>query len=48
MADKNRGVVYLEPGKVEVQDIAFPEFELKDGPVCTPPTSGARRRTARS
>jgi glutathione-independent formaldehyde dehydrogenase len=31
MAD-NRGVVYLEPGKVEVQDIDFPEFKVKDGP----------------
>ena len=31
MAD-NRGVAYIEPGKVEVQDIDFPELELKDGP----------------
>ena len=28
---KNRGVVYLEPGKVEVQDIADPKFESPDG-----------------
>ncbi|HEY4095109.1 MAG TPA: formaldehyde dehydrogenase, glutathione-independent [Baekduia sp.] len=32
MADSNRGVVYLGPGEVEVQDIPFPEFELKAGP----------------
>jgi glutathione-independent formaldehyde dehydrogenase len=31
MAD-NRGVAYIEPGKVEVQTIDFPELELKDGP----------------
>jgi glutathione-independent formaldehyde dehydrogenase len=31
MAD-NRGVVYLGPGKVEVHDIEFPEFKVKDGP----------------
>jgi glutathione-independent formaldehyde dehydrogenase len=31
MAD-NRGVAYIEPGKVEVQNIDFPELELKDGP----------------
>lgn len=28
MADKNQGVAYLEPGKVEVQDIEFPKLEL--------------------
>jgi len=28
---KNRGVVYLRPGKVEVQDIADPKFESPDG-----------------
>ena len=31
MAD-NRGVAYMGAGKVEVQDIDFPGFELKDGP----------------
>jgi glutathione-independent formaldehyde dehydrogenase len=31
MAD-NRGVVYMGPGKVEVQDIDFPKLELVDGP----------------
>lgn len=29
MADKNKAVVYLGPGKVEVQDIDFPKLELK-------------------
>lgn len=28
---KNRGVVYMGPGKVEVQDIADPKFEAPDG-----------------
>jgi glutathione-independent formaldehyde dehydrogenase len=30
MADTNRGVVYLAPGKVEVQDLSFPTFELRE------------------
>jgi glutathione-independent formaldehyde dehydrogenase len=42
MADKNRGVVYLGPGEVEVQDIAFPEFELKDGPGVHPENVGRK------
>ncbi len=29
MADTNRAVVYLEPGRVEVQDIPFPKLELE-------------------
>ncbi len=32
MADSNRGVAYVEPGKVEVQDIDYPELRLQDGP----------------
>ena len=32
MADANRGVVYMGPGTVEVQDIDYPSFELKEGP----------------
>ena len=28
--DVNRGVAYLEPGKVEVQDIEFPKLSLGD------------------
>jgi glutathione-independent formaldehyde dehydrogenase len=42
MADKNRGVVYLEPGKVEVQDIPYPEFELKAGPGVPPEVVGRK------
>ena len=45
MAD-NRGVAYIGPGKVEVQDIDFPELELKDGPGVNPRTSAARSPTA--
>jgi len=41
MAD-NRGVAYIEPGKVEVQDIAFPELELKDGPGVHPDNVGRK------
>jgi glutathione-independent formaldehyde dehydrogenase len=39
MAD-NRGVAYIEPGKVEVQNIDFPTFELKDGPGVNPANVG--------
>jgi glutathione-independent formaldehyde dehydrogenase len=41
MAD-NRGVAYMEPGKVEVQDIDFPELELKDGPGVHPDNVGRK------
>ncbi len=30
MAEANRGVVYLGPGKVEVQDLEYPKFELEE------------------
>ncbi len=36
----NRGVAYIEPGKVEVQSIDFPTFELKDGPGVNPANVG--------
>jgi glutathione-independent formaldehyde dehydrogenase len=39
MAD-NRGVAYIGGGKVEVQDIDFPGFELKDGPGVNPANVG--------
>jgi glutathione-independent formaldehyde dehydrogenase len=39
MAD-NRGVAYIEPGKVEIQNIDFPTFELKDGPGVNPANIG--------
>jgi glutathione-independent formaldehyde dehydrogenase len=41
MAD-NRGVAYMGPGKVEVQDIDFPELELKDGPGVHPDNVGRK------
>jgi glutathione-independent formaldehyde dehydrogenase len=41
MAD-NRGVAYIEPGKVEIQDIDFPGFELKDGPGVNPANVGRK------
>jgi glutathione-independent formaldehyde dehydrogenase len=41
MAD-NRGVAYIEPGTVEVQDIPFPELELKDGPGVHPDNVGRK------
>jgi glutathione-independent formaldehyde dehydrogenase len=41
MAD-NRGVAYIEPGKVEVHDIDFPGLELKDGPGVHPDNVGRK------
>jgi glutathione-independent formaldehyde dehydrogenase len=41
MAD-NQGVAYIEPGKVEVQDIDYPGFELKDGPGVNPANVGRK------
>ena len=41
MAD-NRGVAYMEPGKVEVHDIDFPSFELQDGPGVNPANVGRK------
>src|SRR5574339_507750 len=39
MAD-NRGVAYMGTGKVEVQNIDYPTFELKDGPGVNPANVG--------
>src|SRR5512134_2206632 len=39
MAD-NRGVAYMGTGKVEVQDIPYPTFELQDGPGVNPANVG--------
>src|SRR5919112_319768 len=39
---ENRGVAYIEPGKVELQDIDFPTFELKDGPGVNPANVGRK------
>ena len=41
MAD-NRGVIYIEPGTVEVQAIDFPTFELRDGPGVHPANVGRK------
>ncbi|MEA2324526.1 MAG: glutathione-independent formaldehyde dehydrogenase [Solirubrobacteraceae bacterium] len=32
MADDNRGVVYKGPGRVDVEDIPYPTFDLQEGP----------------
>jgi glutathione-independent formaldehyde dehydrogenase len=40
MADTNRGVVYMGPGTVEVQDIDYPSFELREGPGVPPEAVG--------
>src|SRR5215204_322692 len=37
---ENRGVAYMGPGTVEVHDIDFPSFELKDGPGVNPANVG--------
>jgi glutathione-independent formaldehyde dehydrogenase len=41
MAD-NRGVAYIEPGKVEIQNIDYPGFEMKDGPGVNPANVGRK------
>jgi glutathione-independent formaldehyde dehydrogenase len=41
MAD-NRGVAYMGTGKVEVQDIDYPTFELQDGPGVNPDNVGRK------
>jgi glutathione-independent formaldehyde dehydrogenase len=38
----NRGVAYMGPGKVEVQTIDYPTFELKDGPGVNPANVGRK------
>ncbi|GHG49259.1 putative zinc-type alcohol dehydrogenase-like protein YycR [Sinomonas cellulolyticus] len=42
MASENRAVAYKEPGKVEVIDIDYPTFELKDGPGVNPANVGRK------
>jgi len=37
---ENRGVAYMGTGKVEVQNIDFPGFEVKDGPGVNPDNVG--------
>ena len=38
----NRGVAYISPGKVEVQDIDYPKLELQDGPGVNPANIGRK------
>jgi glutathione-independent formaldehyde dehydrogenase len=38
----NRAVAYVGPGEVEVQDIAYPTFELQDGPGVNPANVGRK------
>jgi glutathione-independent formaldehyde dehydrogenase len=38
----NRGVAYIGPGKVEVQDIPYPKLELQDGPGVNPANIGRK------
>jgi glutathione-independent formaldehyde dehydrogenase len=38
----NRGVKYMGPGKVEVADLSYPEFEVKDGPGVNPANVGRK------
>jgi glutathione-independent formaldehyde dehydrogenase len=39
---ENRGVAYMGTGKVEVQSIDYPTFELKDGPGVNPDNVGRK------
>jgi glutathione-independent formaldehyde dehydrogenase len=38
----NKGVVYMGPGNVEVQDISFPDLILRDGPGVNPRNVGRK------
>src|SRR5690554_3676729 len=38
----NRAVVYVEPGKVEVRDINYPDLVLRDGPGVNPLNVGRK------
>jgi glutathione-independent formaldehyde dehydrogenase len=42
MANGNRGVAYMGPGTVEVQNLDYPTFELKDGPGVNPANVGRK------
>lgn len=39
---ENRGVAYIEPGTVKVEDIDFPALELRDGPGVHPDNVGRK------
>lgn len=38
----NRGVAYMGPGKVEIQEIDYPKLELQDGPGVNPANIGRK------
>ncbi len=38
----NRAVAYIEPGKVEIQEIPYPKLELQDGPGVNPANVGRK------
>src|ERR671920_304162 len=38
----NRGVAYIEPGKVEVRETDYPKLELQDGPGVNPANVGRK------
>ncbi|UJL45449.1 formaldehyde dehydrogenase, glutathione-independent [Virgibacillus sp. NKC19-16] len=38
----NRGVVYVKPGEVEIQDISYPDLILRDGPGVNPLNVGRK------
>lgn len=38
----NRAVVYVETGKVEVRDLAYPDLVLRDGPGVNPLNVGRK------
>ncbi|WP_248959222.1 formaldehyde dehydrogenase, glutathione-independent [Sphaerisporangium perillae] len=38
----NKAVAYLGPGRVEIEDTDYPEFELKDGPGVNPANVGRK------
>jgi glutathione-independent formaldehyde dehydrogenase len=42
MAEQNRAVAYKGPGKVEVIDTPYPDFELHDGPGVNPANIGRK------
>ena len=48
MADQNKAVAYKGTGKVEVQEIDYPTFELQDGPGVNPDNVGRSSPTRRS
>ena len=44
----NRGVAYIGPGKVEIQEIPYPKLELQDGPGVNPANIGEKLKDQRT